>query len=63
MTDNLFIDFMSLSQLVPGVDRMDSEKLASFFYQVARSFGVESIYRTFYVSNLSSHVRTDLSYE
>lgn len=54
MTGIPFIDFMSLSQLVPGVDRMDSEKSASFFYQVARGFGVESFFRTFYVSNFSS---------
>lgn len=49
-----FLDFMSLSQLIPGIERRDSEKSANFFFQVVKSFGAETFFRTFYVSNFSS---------
>jgi hypothetical protein len=49
-----FLDFMSLSKIIPGIERQDIEKSASFFFEAVRSFGVESFFRTFYVSNFSS---------
>ncbi|MHB1301481.1 MAG: uracil-DNA glycosylase family protein [Burkholderiales bacterium] len=49
-----FLDFMSLSKLIPGIERQDSEKSASFFFEVVRSFGAETFFHTFYVSNFSS---------
>lgn len=49
-----FLDFMSLSRLIPGIERQDSEKSASFFFEVVRSFDAESFFRTFYVGNFSS---------
>lgn len=54
MTGIPFLDYMSLSQIIPGIDRQDSEKSASFFFQVVRRFGVDLFFRTFYVSNFSS---------
>lgn len=49
-----FLDYESLSQLIPGVERMDSEKSAGFFFRVVESFGAESFFKTFYVTNFSS---------
>ena len=49
-----FLDFASLSQLIPGIDRHDSENSASFFFEVVKSFGAESFFKTFYVTNFSS---------
>ena len=49
-----FLDFASLSQLIPGVERQDSENSAEFFFQVVKSFGAESFFKTFYVTNFSS---------
>lgn len=54
MTGIPFMDFMSLSRLIPGIDREETEKSASFFFQVVCLFGVETFFRTFYVSNFSS---------
>src|ERR1035437_8378741 len=44
-----FLDFESLSQLMPGVDRHDSEKSAAFFYKEIQSYGSEAFPRDFYV--------------
>lgn len=49
-----FMDFASLSQLIPGVERRDSENSASFFFEVVKSFGAKSFFKTFYVTNFSS---------
>ena len=49
-----FLDFASLSQLMPGVDRHDSEKSAAFFCQVIQSYGSEAFFRDFYVTNVAS---------
>lgn len=49
-----FLDFQSLSKLIPGIDRQDSERTAGFFFQIVRQFGVEAFFKTFYVTNVSS---------
>ena len=49
-----FVDFQSLSQLVPGVHRLDSEKSSNFFFKVIHSFGVEAFFQNFYVTNIAS---------
>ena len=49
-----FLDYVSLSQLISGVQRQDSEKSAGFFFKVLKSVGAESFYKTFYVTNFSS---------
>jgi uracil-DNA glycosylase len=54
MTGIPFLDFISLSQLIPSIDRVESEKSASFFFRIVSSFGAEAFFRTFYVSNFSS---------
>ena len=48
-----FIDFASLSKIMPGIDRNDSERSASFFFDIMQSIGVEKFYRNFYVTNIS----------
>jgi len=48
-----FIDFASLSKMMPGIDRNDSERSASFFFDIVQSIGVETFYRHFYVTNIS----------
>ena len=49
-----FLDFQSLSQLIPGIDRQDNERTAGFFFQVVRQFGVEAFFHSFYVTNVAS---------
>ncbi len=49
-----FLDFQSLSQLISGIDRHDSERSAGFFFQVVRQFGVEAFFHSFYVTNVAS---------
>lgn len=49
-----FLDFQSLSQLMPGVDRQDSEKSAAFFYKVIQAYGSDAFFRHFYVTNVAS---------
>jgi len=48
-----FIDFKSLSQLIPNVMRDDTERSAQFFYEVVKHFGAELFYNSFYVTNVS----------
>ena len=49
-----FLDYQSLSQLISGIDRQDSERTAGFFFQVVRQFGVEAFFHSFYVTNVAS---------
>ncbi len=49
-----FLDFQSLSQLISGIDRQDSERTAGFFFQVMRQFGLEAFFHSFYVTNMAS---------
>ncbi len=49
-----FVDFQSLSQLITGIDRQDSERSAEFFFQVVRQYGLEAFFRSFYVTNVAS---------
>jgi len=49
-----FVDYKSLSQLISGVDRQDSESSAKFFFQVMRRFGVNNFSHSFYVTNVAS---------
>jgi len=48
-----FIDFASLSKMIPEVCRNDSERSASFFFDVVQSIGVKTFYQHFYVTNIS----------
>ena len=48
-----FMDFRSLSKLIPGVTRDDTERSAKFFYEVVNHFGARNFYRSFYVGNVS----------
>ena len=49
-----FLDFQSLAQLIPGVERSDSEGSAGFFYQVVKRVGASAFFPTFYVTNIAS---------
>ncbi len=42
-----FIDFTSLSQMIDGVNRDDSERSAKFFFDVVQEFGVKRFYQNF----------------
>ncbi len=48
-----FIDFTSLSKIMDGVDRNDTERSAQFFYDVVKEIGVSNFYNSFYVTNIS----------
>jgi hypothetical protein len=48
-----FLDFASLSKLLPGISRRDTERSAQFFIQVVEHFGAEDFFRSFYVTNVS----------
>jgi hypothetical protein len=48
-----FLDFSSLSKLMEGVDRVDTERSAQFFYNIVEEFGAAKFYRSFYVTNIS----------
>lgn len=49
-----FLDYQSLSKLITGIDRQDSERSADFFFQVIHQFGVADFFNSFYVTNVSS---------
>ena len=48
-----FVDFTSLSKMIEGVDRDDTERSAQFFYDIVQELGVCEFYRSFYVTNVS----------
>jgi hypothetical protein len=48
-----FLDFASLSKLLPGIRRRDTERSAQFFIRVVEHFGAENFFRSFYVTNVS----------
>ena len=48
-----FLDFSSLSKLIEGVDRVDTERSAQIFYDIVEEFGAAKFYRSFYVTNIS----------
>ena len=48
-----FIDFSSLSTLIDGVNRADTERSAQFFFDVVSEFGASKFYNSFYVTNVS----------
>jgi len=62
-----FIDFASLSAMLPGINRHDSERSAGFFYDVVQSIGVQTFYQHFYVTNISwvgySHNNKNVNYD
>ncbi len=49
-----FMDFLSLSQLLPGLHRLDSERSAGFFFRVVQAYGAAEFFREFYVTNVAS---------
>jgi hypothetical protein len=48
-----FLDFKSLSQLLPNLKKQDSERSAQFFFDIVEHFGPEKFYQSFYVTNIS----------
>ena len=48
-----FVDFNSLSKLLPNVNETDIERSAQFFYEIIEHFGAEKFFETFYVTNIS----------
>ena len=52
-TGILFLDFTSLSKIMNGVNRSDSERSAQFFYDIVEEIGVGTFYNSFYVTNIS----------
>lgn len=48
-----FLDFASLSTLLPGIVRQDTEPSAQFFFRVVQHFGADSFFRSFFVTNVS----------
>jgi hypothetical protein len=48
-----FVDFSSLSKLLSGVKRTDTERSARFFFDIVSHFGAEPFFRSFYVTNVS----------
>jgi uracil-DNA glycosylase len=49
-----FMDFLSLSQLLPGIQRLDSERSAGFIFRVVQAYGAEAFFQRFYVTNVAS---------
>ena len=49
-----FTDFLSLSKLLPGIKRNDTEASAQFFFQVVQAVGAEAFFKRFYVTNISA---------
>lgn len=48
-----FLDFKSLSQVIPDLTKQDSERSAQFFFDIVNHFGATEFYKTFYVTNIS----------
>lgn len=48
-----FIDFKSLSKMLPNIAKEESEQSAKFFYSVIQEFGIENFYQKFHVTNIS----------
>lgn len=48
-----FLDFISLSKLLSGVNRSDTERSAQFFFKIVSHFGAKAFFRSFYVTNVS----------
>lgn len=48
-----FIDFASLSKMLPDIKENDWEQSAKFFFSVIQEFGIEAFYRNFHVTNIS----------
>lgn len=42
-----FLDFTSLSKVMGGVDRQDTERSAQFFYDIVQEIGVKDFYKSF----------------
>ena len=48
-----FIDFASLSKMLPDIKENDWEPSAKFFFSVIQKFEIEAFYRNFHVTNIS----------
>ncbi|HCN83894.1 MAG TPA: hypothetical protein DIT07_09790 [Sphingobacteriaceae bacterium] len=48
-----FIDFNSLSQMLPNIEKKEAEKSAKFFFSIVQEFGVDTFYQKFHVTNMS----------
>ena len=48
-----FIDFESLSKMIPDIKENDWEPSAKFFFSIIQEFGIEAFYRNFHVTNIS----------
>jgi len=50
-----FIDFNSLSQMLPNIERFDKENSANFIFKIIQRFGFEYFYEKFYITNISKY--------
>jgi hypothetical protein len=48
-----FMDFKSLSRLLPSLTKHDSERSAQVFFDIVEHFGADEFYQSFYVTNVS----------
>ena len=48
-----FLDFNSLSKIMPDINRYDHEKSADFIYSVIDHFGINIFFKYFYLTNIS----------
>lgn len=48
-----FLDFHSLSQLLPNIDNHDKELSAKFIYDIILHFGAEKFFKYVYLTNIS----------
>ena len=48
-----FLDFKSLSELIPNLTNQEAERSAKFFFDIVSHFGAQKFYQTFYVTNIS----------
>lgn len=49
-----FIDFNSLSEMLPSISRKGNERSAEFFYSIIKNYGAKSFYSNIYVTNICS---------
>lgn len=59
-----FIDFATLSKLLPGVENFNVEPTATFFYDIISAFGADNFFNKFYVTNFSSvgYIKNDKNF-
>ncbi|MBM4165393.1 MAG: DUF4918 family protein [Ignavibacteria bacterium] len=48
-----FLDLKSLSKLLNGLNKIEEERSAQFFYSIIENYGCKVFYSSFYVTNIS----------